>query len=70
MIWILATWRVTKAANVREWGCSGVIVEMNRKCGKSVPQILLVRGVQSGWSILPKSVCEEQLRAIFEVLKG
>jgi len=49
---------------------SEVVMEMGRSYGKSVPQILLAWGVQSGWSVLPKSVSEERISGNFEGLKG
>lgn len=49
---------------------SEAVLEVSRKYGKSVPQILLAWGVQSGWSVLPKSVSEERIRGNFLGLKG
>ena len=49
---------------------SEVVVEVSRGYGKSVPQVLLAWGVQSGWSVLPKSVSEERISENFQGLKG
>lgn len=35
--------------------------------GKTVQQVLLQWGVQKGWSVLPKSVTEERIKANFDL---
>lgn len=49
---------------------SAVVQEVGKKYGKSIAQIILAWGVQSGWSVLPKSVSEKRIKENFEGLKG
>ena len=41
------------------------MLELAKKKGKSVQQVLLAWGIQKGWSVIPKSVTGERIEANF-----
>lgn len=43
------------------------LLSLAEKKGKSVQQILLVWGIQKGWSVIPKSVSEQRIKDNFAI---
>jgi len=41
------------------------VLELAKRKGKSVQQVLLAWGIQKGWSVIPKSVTKERIEANF-----
>jgi glycerol 2-dehydrogenase (NADP+) len=73
----LVAYNTSKGIHTTGYSCLGstdsplyknkTLHDLAAKKGKSIQQVLLMWGLQKGWSVIPKSVTKERIEANFEL---